>query len=102
MLFSQPYVLLDNGSYRGRGEKQIINHSVKRPPDFDAWIDMYSGDVFESNVKDYIAMVDAVCESVTAEEFDEMTTHFLMSCKLEHMFWDQALNMMKWPEIGGL
>jgi thiaminase/transcriptional activator TenA len=63
---------------------------------------MYGGEDFEREVKNYIAMVDAACDSATAEEFDEMKKHFFMSCKLEHMFWDQASNMMKWPEIGGM
>jgi thiaminase/transcriptional activator TenA len=63
---------------------------------------MYAGEGFENSVKAYIAMVDDVCESVTTEEFDEMKYHFVMSCKLEYMFWDQAFHMMKWPAIGGL
>ena len=63
---------------------------------------MYGGDEFERDVKDYIALVDAACQSATADELDQMKQHFLMSCKLEHMFWDQAIHMMKWPEIGGL
>jgi thiaminase/transcriptional activator TenA len=76
--------------------------SVKRPPAFDAWIDMYGGDDFEKEVKDYIAMVDAACKTASDSELLAMKKHFLMSCKLEHMFWDQATNMMKWPEIGGM
>lgn len=79
-----------------------LGDSVKRPPEFDAWINMYGGEDFEREVKAFIAMVDAACESATAEEFNEMKTHFFMSCKLEHMFWDQASNMMKWPTIGGI
>lgn len=63
---------------------------------------MYGGEDFEREVKAYISMVDVACESATTEEFDAMKKHFFMSCKLEHMFWDQASNMMKWPEIGGL
>lgn len=63
---------------------------------------MYGGEDFEKEVKDYIAMVDIACKSATVEELEEMKRHFVMSCKLEHMFWDQAFHMMKWPEIGGL
>ena len=81
---------------------KVFFSSVKRPPQFDAWIDMYGGEDFEKDVKDYIALVDAACQAATAEELDQMKRHFLMSCKLEHMFWDQAIHIMKWPEIGGL
>jgi thiaminase/transcriptional activator TenA len=63
---------------------------------------MYGGEDFEKEVKDYIVMVDAACQTADAAELKEMERHFLMSCKLEHMFWDQASNRMQWPEIGGL
>ena len=63
---------------------------------------MYGGEDFEKEVRDYIAMVDVACESATPKEYDEMKKHFFMSCKLEHMFWDQASTRMQWPKVGGL
>ena len=63
---------------------------------------MYGGDEFEKEVRDYIAMVDVACKTSNPEKLKAMKTHFMMSCKLEHMFWDQATTMMKWPEIGGI
>jgi thiaminase/transcriptional activator TenA len=72
---------------------------VDRPPQFDAWIDMYGGEEFEREVKDYIAMVDAVAQTVNGVTLKEMEKHFIMSCKLEHMFWDQAQFKMEWPDI---
>ena len=83
-------------------ESYSMLFSVKRPPQFDAWIDMYGGEEFEKEVKDYIAMVDNACKGASEAELEEMKKHFLMSCKLEHMFWDQATTTMKWPEIGGM
>lgn len=74
----------------------------KRPPQFDAWIDMYAGDDFEREVKEYIELVDAECKVATEEEFKEMQKHFNVCCKLEHMFWDQANNQMEWPKLGGM
>lgn len=83
-----------------------LGERTRRPPAYDAWIDMYGGDDFEKEVKDYIAMVDSACRRIRsegeAEELVEMERHFFMSCKLEHMFWDQASSCMKWPEIGGM
>lgn len=79
-----------------------FRHSVQRPPAYDAWIDMYSGDDFEKSVMDYIAMVDRACETASVEEFEAMKKNFFMSCKMEHMFWDQASTILKWPVIGGL
>ena len=85
---------------------------ANRKPQYDAWIDMYAGDEFEKEVTDFIAMVNAECERIqSCSEMDDdsksaallrMQQHFIMGCKLEHMFWDQASTCMKWPEIGGL
>ena len=60
---------------------------------------MYGGEDFEREVKDYIAMVDAVCKTADAEMLRKMEYHFIMCCKLEHMFWDQADTLMQWPNI---
>jgi thiaminase/transcriptional activator TenA len=50
-------------------------------------------------VKDYIAMVDVAAKSADEELLKDMETHFILSCKLEHMFWDQAQERMQWPDI---
>jgi thiaminase/transcriptional activator TenA len=62
---------------------------------------MYSGEDFENEVRNYIAMVDKNCETADAATLKEMQKHFTMSCKLEHMFWDQATTCMQWPDIVG-
>ena len=77
----------------------LFIHSAKRPASYDAWIDMYGGEDFEKEVKDYIAMVDSICKTVDEATLKEMEKHFIMSCKLEHMFWDQAQTKMEWPKI---
>jgi thiaminase/transcriptional activator TenA len=60
---------------------------------------MYGGEEFGKEVKDYIAMVDAAAQTVNEATLKEMEKHFIMSCKLEHMFWDQAQFKMEWPDI---
>jgi thiaminase (transcriptional activator TenA) len=72
---------------------------VQRPPQYDAWIDMYGGEDFERDVKEYIGMVDAACASASDDTLRQMQEHFLTSCKLEHMFWDQAQELLRWPDI---
>jgi thiaminase (transcriptional activator TenA) len=76
-----------------------LSDSVQRPAQFDAWIDMYGGEEFEREVQDYIAMVDVVCQTADDATLKEMEKHFTMSCKLEHMFWDQAQIKMEWPDL---
>jgi thiaminase/transcriptional activator TenA len=79
--------------------RQELGDSVQRPPQFDAWIDMYGGEDFEHEVKDYIAMNNKACQSADVETLKNMEKHFLTCCKLEHMFWDQAQEQMQWPVI---
>lgn len=79
--------------------REELGDSVTRSPMFDAWIDMYGGDEFEKEVNDYIELVDAAVEGAEEETVAKMKEHFLMSCRLEHMFWDQAENLMEWPNI---
>jgi len=81
--------------------RQDLGDSVTRPPQFDAWIDMYGGEDFEKEVKDYIAIVDNIAKTSDEMTVKKMQEHFIMSCKLEHMFWDQARTLMKWPDIVG-
>ena len=50
-------------------------------------------------VHEYIEIVDHACKAASADTLVEMKKHFMMSCKLEHMFWDQAQERMEWPEI---
>ena len=76
-----------------------LGDTVSRPPAFDAWIDMYSGDEFENEVKEYIAIVDAVAKKADSKTLKKMEEHFIMSCRLEHMFWDQAENLMQWSSF---
>lgn len=62
---------------------------------------MYGGEDFENEVKDYIQMCDRATKTASKETLEQMEKHFLMSCKLEHMFWDQAQRKMQWPDIIG-
>jgi thiaminase/transcriptional activator TenA len=74
-------------------------NSVSRPPQFDAWIDMYGGEEFATAVRDYREMVDAAMQNADEKTLRNIEEHFIMCCKLEYMFWSQASNCMEWPDI---
>jgi len=78
--------------------REDLGDSVTRIPQYDAWIDMYGGEDFEKEVKDYIAMVDEAASNADKETIANMEKHFMMCCKLEYMFWDQAHDLMQWPK----
>lgn len=56
---------------------------------------------FAKEVREYIHMVDMACKMADDETLKAMERHFLMCCKLEHMFWDQAAELMQWPDFVG-
>ena len=96
---------IDNDNNNDNAKQQ------KRPAQFDAWIDMYAGDEFEKEVTDYIAIVDTAIQhnvNNNANKDDgmdvlmKMKEHFVMCCKLEYMFWDQAQVLMDWPDFEGV
>lgn len=76
--------------------RKKLGDSVHRPPQYDAWIDMYGGEEFETEVNEFIALVDGVVESADIETKQRMKEHFMMSCKLEYLFWDQAQYLVQW------
>ena len=71
----------------------------RRPAQFDAWIDTYSTEEYETAVKGYIAIVDKAAKEADEETLGKMKEHFIMCCKLEYMFWTQAQTMMSWPDF---
>jgi len=42
-------------------------------------------------------LVDEACKTADAATLKEMEKHFVKSCQLEHMFWDQANELLDWP-----
>lgn len=80
--------------------REELSGSVQRCPLFDDWIDMYAGEDYENYVCYYIRLVDSIARHASNKKLNLMSKHFLMSCKLEHMFLDQALSLMQWPCIG--
>ncbi|OEU06865.1 heme oxygenase-like protein [Fragilariopsis cylindrus CCMP1102] len=68
------------------------SNQLLRPKHYNDWIDTYAGDEFENDVNNYIQLVND-----ELQQLKQIEDHFMMACKLEHMFWDQAITMMEWP-----
>ena len=81
--------------------RKALGDSVSRSPEFDAWIDMYASDEFEKDVTDYRSIVDDFVDSSDCDEgmIKKMKHHFVRCCQLEHMFWDQAEELIQWPGL---
>jgi thiaminase/transcriptional activator TenA len=78
--------------------REKLGDSVSRSPQFDAWIDLYASEEFEKDVEDYKAIVDDVISEGDCD-VERMQEHFIKCCELEHMFWDQAEELMQWPKF---
>lgn len=68
------------GTYDGEGNKV-----------YDRWIDMYGGEAFEKEVREYKAIVEDAAKGVGEEGIERMKVHMKRGCVMEFMFWKQSL-----------
>jgi len=64
---------------------------------YQKWIDTYGGEEFDAEVRDVIAVADALGPSLTAAERARAHRHFRTTSRYEWMFWDMAYRKETWP-----
>jgi len=74
----------------------IVGQSVPGNP-YQLWIDTYAGEEFGAAVRRAIEITEEVAGSATGETRHRMTEAFVLSSRLEWMFWDSAYRMESWP-----
>ncbi len=83
--------------YREVGN-HIYQQSGKENP-YDRWIQTYSGEEFGEAVEHAIDITEEVARTVTRHQQKSMKEHFILSSRLEWMFWDSAYQLQQWkPE----
>jgi len=82
--------------YQKVGDHILAVQSKNGNP-YQAWIDTYGGDEFTTAVQQAIAICDEVAASCTAARRRAMTEAFVLSTKMEWMFWDSAWKLETWP-----
>jgi len=70
------------------------NSATKNP--YQKWINMYSGEEFQSVVKNAIALTDRIAKDVNDKQLQKMKEAFITSTRLEWLFWDSAYRMENW------
>lgn len=60
------------------------------------WIETYAGTEFGEAVDRAIEITDRVAERVSEAERESMVEQFVLSSRLEWMFWDSAYTMEEW------
>ena len=78
--------------------KDIVSKSVTHNP-FQAWIDTYSGEHFNEEVRKVLAIIDAVAENADAETIEKMHQAYTKGAELEYLFWDSAYHQRQWLSL---
>ncbi|RLZ10238.1 thiaminase II [Acinetobacter sp. 2JN-4] len=75
--------------------KDIVSQSVANNP-YQAWIDTYAGEEFNTAVRNVIATVDKVAARCDEDTLAKMHAAYTMGAKLEWLFWDSAYQKRQW------
>ncbi len=65
-------------------------------PLYRRWIDTYSSAEYESVVRQVIAAADQIAGTLTDSQWEAMRQHFVMTSKMEWMFWDMGYRKEGW------
>lgn len=76
--------------------KAIVSQSVPNNP-YQAWIDTYAGEEFNTAVRNVIATIDKVAARCDADTLAKMNAAYTHAAKLEWLFWDSAYQQRTWP-----
>jgi thiaminase (transcriptional activator TenA) len=80
--------------YREVGKHIYKNVTPNNP--YQKWIDTYSGEEFAKVVEDAICLTNRVAEETNQKQLSIMKESFIMSTRLEWIFWDSAYRLECW------
>ena len=73
-----------------------IHKNAAKDNPYQKWIDTYSGEEFQEIVQNAIDLTDRVAAQADAKLTERMLEAFVVSTRLEWMFWDSAYRMEQW------
>ncbi len=73
-----------------------IHRSAAQDNPYQKWIDTYSGEEFQQVVQNAIDLTDRVAARSSKEQTERMLDAFVLSTRLEWMFWDSAYRKEPW------
>ncbi len=65
-------------------------------PLYQRWIDTYASAEYEQVVRQVIAIADAIAEGLTEPQREAMRHHFILTSKMEWLFWDMGYRQEGW------
>jgi thiaminase (transcriptional activator TenA) len=66
-------------------------------PRYQKWIDTYSGDEFADEVREVLAVTEALGRDLAPAERERVRQHFRATSRYEWMFWDMGFRQENWP-----
>lgn len=73
-----------------------LSNIASFPNPYDTWMEMYSGEEYCQGTDDFVALVDSVAARSSKEMQAKMLDRFVMSSRLEYVFWDDAYHRAEW------
>ncbi len=67
-------------------------------PLYDRWIETYAGEDSAQEVRRQCSLLNTLYEHSDAVEQHQMTEAFVISAKMEFLFWEMAYTLQTWPE----
>ncbi|WP_421617792.1 thiaminase II [Brevibacillus sp. TJ4] len=64
---------------------------------YGEWVRMYSSDEFGELAKWLIEIMDQLAEGKSEQELARLEEHFVVTSRLEYLFWDMAYRRELWP-----
>jgi thiaminase (transcriptional activator TenA) len=81
--------------------KDILKQNVANNP-YQAWIDTYSGEHFNDEVRKVIDIIDQVAANSDAQTVEKMHLAYTRGAELEYLFWDSAYEQRQWLSLDSI
>ena len=65
-------------------------------PLYQQWINTYSSDEFEAIVQSVLSVTNTIAASLTESHKAAMKHHFILTSKMEYLFWDMGYQQQSW------
>ena len=81
--------------YEKIGKHLFENQKSDNNP-YQKWIDTYSENEFTLAAQQVISFCDKAAKNTSSDIRKRMTNAFIVSCKMEYLFWQAAYSLKKW------
>ncbi len=77
--------------------RRLYKNRPGRPKIYRQWIEIYASNEFWQPVREQIRLIDHLGPAASGSEKRRMAEYFILSCRYEWLFWEQAYRRVNWP-----